>query len=148
MYKAFDTKASLEKEGVWVEYGEFRVKVGYAGGANKKYVGYAEKKFKPLRRAIATDALDDKRSRDVMIDIYARTIVFGWQVLVNKDADPDKDESWKDGIGMPDGSIGEVTPENIIIVFKKFRPLFQDIMTQADSIANYRAEILEEESGN
>ena len=38
MFDQFETDPVLESEGIWIDYGAFRVKIARAGGANKKYL--------------------------------------------------------------------------------------------------------------
>jgi hypothetical protein len=141
MYNTFKTDPVREQEGVWLDYGEFRIRVAHAGQGNKRYVAYAEKALRPVRQAMNAGALSNERSMNIMADIYAKTIVLDWQVL-----QPDK--SWKTGIEAEDGSILTCNPENVELTLKNLPNLFSDIQAQASSIANFRAAEIEEEAGN
>ena len=63
MYEEFETDPNLETGGIWIDYGSFRVQIARAGGANKKYLSYAETKTKPFRRAIQAGTMTEERSR-------------------------------------------------------------------------------------
>lgn len=141
MYDTFKTDPTREQEGVWLDYGDFRVRVAHAGQGNKRYVAYAEKALRPVRRAMDAGALSNERSMAIMADIYAKTIIIDWQVL-------QEDKTWKIGIESEDGSILPFTTENVELTLKNLPNLFSDIQGQASSIANFRAAEIEEESKN
>jgi len=140
MYDVFETDEDLENSGIWLDYGDFRVKIASAGQNNKKYVKYAEKALKPVRKAMQSGALSNERSQKIMSDIYAKTIVIDWETMV--------DGSLQKGIEQRDGSIAPMNYENVLQAFMDLPNLFLDIQEQANSIANFRKAELEEESGN
>lgn len=143
MYNQFETDKSLESEGVWVDYGDFRVKIAHAGGGNKTYLKYAEVKMKPLRRAIDTGSISRERSTALLSDIYAQAIVKGWQISTG-----DGEEDWKDGIEGPDGKTMKFNKENVMMTFKALPTLFTDIQTMAASIEQFRLALAEDEAKN
>ncbi len=140
MYDIFETDEDLETTGIWLDYGDFRLKVASAGQGNKKYVRYAEKALKPIRRAMQAGAVSNERSLAIMSDIFAKTIVLDWQVKV--------DDAWKSGIEGRDGDILPFNYDNVIATFSALPNLFMDIQEQAQSIANFRKAELEDDSGN
>jgi hypothetical protein len=140
MYDVFDTDADLENDGIWIDYGDFRVRIAGATQGNKKYVTYADKALKPIRRAMAAGALSPERSRIVMIDIYVKTIILDWEVK--------EDDKWKKGIESKTGDVLPVTKENISQALNDLPNLFIDLQEQAQQISNFRKAELEEESGN
>lgn len=140
MYDTFETDPNMEQEGVFLDYGDFRIRIAHAGQGNSKYVKYAERKLKPVRKAMEAGALGNERSMAIMIDIYSKTIVLDWQV---RDGD-----NWKTGIEARDGSIMPFTEQNVADTFRALPNLFLDVQQQASSIANFRKAELEEESGN
>lgn len=140
MYDIFETDEDLESSGIWIDYGDFRVKIASASQGNKKYVKYAEKALKPVRKAMQAGALSNERSIAIMSDIYAKTIVLDWETM--------KDGKMVKGIEQRDGSIAPVNYETIRQVFLDLPNLFIDIQEQANSIANFRKAELEEEAKN
>ena len=141
MYDVFETDEDLETSGIWLDYGDFRVKIASAGQGNKKYVKYAEKALKPVRKAMQAGALSNERSIAIMSDIYAKTIVLDWEVA-------DEDKKLKKGIESREGEILPVNYENVRDAFMALPNLFIDIQEQAASISNFRKAELEEDSGN
>jgi len=140
MYDIFETDPNMEQEGVFLDYGDFRVRIAHAGQGNSKYLKYAEKKLKPVRKAMEAGALGNERSMAIMIDIYSESIILDWQVREN--------ESWKSGIEARDGSILPFTQQNVEATLRSLPNLFLDIQQQAQSIANFRRADLESEAGN
>lgn len=140
MYDTFETDPNMEQEGVFLDYGDFRVRIAHAGQGNSKYVKYAEKKLKPVRKAMEAGALGNERSMAIMIDIYAESIILDWQVRNGDD--------WKSGIEARDGSVMPFTRENVETTLRALPNLFLDIQQQAQSIANFRRADLEGEAGN
>lgn len=143
MYDLFQTDESMEAEGVWLDYGPFRIKVAAAGQGNNAYVKYAEKKLKPVRRALDAGALGNKRANILMADIYAKTIVKGWEV---KDDKPDAE--WESGIHDKDGNTIEFSQENVEKTLIALPRLFTDVQEQAGAMSNFQQEGLDEDSGN
>lgn len=146
MYNVFETNKEMEQNGVWVDYGDFRVLIASAGQGNKSYVSYAEKKLKPLRRALEAGAVSNERSQAAMADIYAKTVVLDWEVLTKDDMTGEP--IWTSGIEQKDGSIVEFTQEAVEAVFLALPRLFLDIQEQAGSLSNFRLEELEKEGKN
>lgn len=146
MFEQFETDPILESEGIWLDYGDFRVLIGRAGGANKKYLSYAEAKTRPFRRAIQAGTMPEERSRALLYDIYAKTVVLNWQVADG--VEKDGTTKWKNGIHKKGGGILEVTPENIALTFKLLPALFMDIEQSAGSISLFRKEEMEADAKN
>jgi hypothetical protein len=143
MYDVFETDEDLETNGVWIDYGEFRVKIASAGQGNKNYVRYAEKKLKPVRRALEAGALSNKRSQAIMADIYARTVILDWEIQ-----DGDEENKMVQGIEDKNGKVIPFTEENVEITLKNLPRLFMDLQEQASSLANFRKEELEGDTKN
>lgn len=149
MYDQFSTDPNRENEGVWLDYGDFRVLTASAGQANKAYVKYAEVAMKPVRRAMEAGTLSNERALPIMRDIYAKTIIKAWQVAV-PGAKPDapEHERWKDGIEAPNGELLPFNYDNVIFTLTNLPHLFTDIQQQSNQVSNFRAEELAAEMGN
>lgn len=149
LQEQFATDVSLETEGIVVDYGNDRIRIARAGGANKKFAKLLERKTKPFRRAIAVGAFDNERSMSIMREVYAEAVVLDWEVNKGTDTIP----KWEKGIDPKDaGTAGDkllpVTPENIKKVFINLPDLFSDLQQQAQAGALYRQEINEGSAGN
>jgi hypothetical protein len=144
MYDVFETDGGLEVNGVWIDYGDFRILIASAGQGNKSYVRYAEKKLKPVRRALEVGAVDMARQQGIMADIYAKTIILGWETIHGKG----DDTKMKTGIEDKNGKIVPFTKENVITALKALPRLFLDLQEQASSLATFRKEETDEEGKN
>lgn len=144
MYDTFQTDENLEANGVWLDYGDFRVLIASAGQGNKAYVRYAEKKLKPVRRALESGALSNARSQALMADIYAKTIVLSWEVM---EGEGDK-AKMKTGIEGPDGKVLPFNEANVEQALLALPRLFMDLQEQAASLANFRKGEMETEGKN
>lgn len=144
MYDIFATDEKATTTGVIIDYGDFRVRIAQAGQGNKEYLKLAEKKLKPIRKALDVGAVSSERQRAIMVEIFADTIILNWEVKI-KDG---KKETWKSGIEAEDGSILPFNRENVMDALTKLPELFLDLQEQATSIANFRRVEIEEDSKN
>lgn len=147
MFDQFETDTNLETDGIWLDYGDFRVKIARAGGSNKRYLSYAETKTKPFRRAIAAGTMPEERSRALLFDIFAKTIILDWQVADGVDEETGE-TIWKQGIHKKGGGVLDFSAENVLMTFKLLPAIFFDIQQAAESIALFRKQEMEEDGKN
>lgn len=142
MYKQFQTDSAREKEGVWLDYGDFRVRIARAGGANKEFQKSLERITRRYRRAIATDNLETELADDLVRQVYAKTVILDWETKVG--------EEFKRGIEPDDGGaeLLPVTQENVLATLRALPDLFSDIQDQARSSVLWRSAIKEDLAGN
>jgi hypothetical protein len=141
MYAQFKTDAAMESGGVWLDYGDFKLKIARAGGANKKFQKVLEARTKPFRRAMQTETMNNDKAMEILRGVYAETIVLAWETKV--------DGEFKSGIENPEG--GDLLPynsANVTEVFNTLPDLFADIQEQSNKVAIFREELLESDSGN
>lgn len=141
MFDQFETDSNLEQNGIYLDYGDFRVKIARAGGSNKRYLAYADTKTKPFRRAMQAGSFTEERARPLLYDIYASTIVLDWEVK-------NEDEQWVRGIHTKSGGVAEFNKDNVISTFNLLPEIFLDIQRAADSISLFRKEELEADAKN
>lgn len=149
LQKQFATDVALEQKGIYLDYGNDRILIARAGGANKAFARLLEKRTKPFRRAIAIGAFDNDRSLAILRDVYAEAVILGWEVNQGTDAEP----KWVKGIDPKDaGEEGKdllpVTVENVKKVLINLPDLFTDIQQQAQAGALFRQEINDASAGN
>lgn len=167
MYKQFKTDTNLEKSGIDLDYGDFRVRIARAGGSNKRFSRILEAKMKPVRRALQTETLDNERAEILMRESYAEGVVLEWSVRVLADEagspveplqlagayresegrDPEHSVFIK-GIEGPDGDILPFTTDNVVATFKALPDLFSDVREQAGKIGLFREQGQEADAGN
>jgi hypothetical protein len=137
LYKSFKADSTLEKTGVALLYGtnskgaSIEITIARAGGANKQYSKTLEHKTKPYRRMIQAGTMDQKVGEQIMREVYAETVILGWKNVEDED-----------------GNELEFTKENVVKVLNDLPDLFRDIQEQANSLAVFRQESLDEEAKN
>lgn len=143
MRKLFTTNKDLEVKGVEVDYGDFRVTIARAGGANKRFARLLESKTRPFRRAIQTETMDNDRANELLKEVYAEAIVLRWEVKL-------PDGKYKIGIEDLDDETKIVAfkPENVLRTFMEMDDLFLEIQAQANKVALFRETLLEDDAGN
>lgn len=140
MYDTFEMDQNLEEKGVWLDYGDFRVRVAHAGQGNKNYVKYAEKKLKPIRKSLQFDSLANERAQAIMKDIYVTTVILDWETKV--------DDEMVKGIEGRDGDVIAFNADNVLATLNALPALWLDIQEQANSIANFRKAEMEADTKN
>lgn len=137
LYSQFTTDTKLEREGILLEYGTARngqpitIRIARAGGANAQYLKRMEALVKPYRRQIQTETIDGKVVEKLIRQVYAETVVLGWENVEDRDGNP-----------LP------YSRDNCLKLFDDLPDLFLDIQEQAQRAALFRAELREADAGN
>jgi hypothetical protein len=142
-YEMFGTEKALETEGVWFNFGPFRIKVSRAGGNNRRFRNLLQAKMKPYRHQIDNETMDEKVTEQIFRDCYAQTVVIGWQT--NTSDGPD--EVWSDYLETPEGNL-EFTAENCSRVFKELPDFFKQVQKLAMDMSYYRNETEDQDAKN
>ena len=123
VFELFGTDAEMEKKGIWLDYGSFRILIARAGGANAKYSRVLEALTKPYRRAIELGTFPEAKAQSILKVVYARAIVLAWE-----------------GEGLVDleGNPLEYSEENVIWLFEKAPDLFADVQKQSVKMELFR----------
>jgi hypothetical protein len=132
IYEAFETDPDLEKQGIDIDYGDFKFKIARAGGANKKYQKRLEALTRPYRRAIQTETMDNAKADELIMQAFAQTVVLDWE-------------------GVTDKETGELIPfssQACLKLFKALPDLFTDIREQATKWNMFKKDVQEEDSKN
>jgi len=128
-FDMFKTNPELEKSGVAIPYGEFNIIIARAGGKNRMYANLLTETFKPHQRQINNETIDPDLMNELMIKVYAKTVVKGW-----------------DGIKDSEGKDLEFSAANCIKLFKELPDLFEDVRAQSTRIGNFRDQVLEDDA--
>lgn len=154
LYSQFKSDGNLERDGILLQYGfsagakarfmaegmaedkaeaqaATTIRIARAGGANVQFQKRMEHLVKPFRRQIQTETIDAKQVEKLVRQVYAETVVLGW-------------ENVDDAEGKP----MTYSVENCRKLFDDLPDLFADIQEQAQRAALFRAEIREAEAGN
>jgi len=138
-YKMFKTDGTVETEGLWLDYGDFEIRIARAGGANTKYKNALKARLKQYKHQVENDLMSDEVSRKLMAGIYADTIILGWRTKV-RDGEGNV-TGYNDGF-IPDENDEpmEWNRENCVKLLMDLPVMFTDIHSQANSVSNWRAE--------
>lgn len=139
-YQQFKTDNKIEQDGVFLDYGGFRLKIARAGGANVRFNKILQAKFKPHKRLMAMDNMEDELARKLMAEAYAEGVVLGWDSVVDDKVVP--------YILDEKGEKMEFNRENCIKLLLDLPDLFSDLQTQANAISNFRVEERKEATKN
>ena len=137
LYSQFQTDENLEKEGIWIQYGEtdkgepIRIKIARAGGQNIKFTKALDHATKPYRKAIQTNSLDAKTADSLYRNAFIDTVVLDWVNVEDRD-----------------GKKMDFNKENCLKLFKDLPDLFNDLREQAANASLFREHVREEDLGN
>lgn len=143
-FDVFGSSEKLETEGVWQTFGDFKIRIARAGGANKRFARLLEAKTKPYMRAVKTDTLDMDTQVRLLREVFAETVVTGWQVKKTVDGK----EVWADEVEVAPGVYEAFSPASVLKAFVALPNLFTDVQQQANSFAIFRDEVRLANSGN
>lgn len=137
----FGMDEQLEKDGVTVDYGDFRVTMARAGGTNQKFNNVFQKKMKPYRRQIEADQMDEDVASRIMAESYAEAVIKNMDVLLD-------DGTYFNGILEDDGEVIEFNRENVVKKLIAEPEFFRAVQRDATDLALFRKQALEEDTGN
>jgi hypothetical protein len=137
LYKQFETDTSVERDGLWLAYGQnskkqpIEIKIARAGGSNEAYLKKLEAKFKPFKRLIQNDALDRPIYEKLVRETYAETVLLDWK-----------------GVEDRDGNDMVFSKENALTLLNDLPDLYADILEQSTKAALFRKELREADAKN
>jgi len=145
LYSQYKTNTEYEKKGVTFQFGDYRIVLARAGGANARYQKVLTAKMKPYRRAIQNGSLDNETEIRIMRETFIDCCIIDW---LTKSVAEDGTVDWKKGIEGPDGTLKPVNKENLLAVYEDLPDLFIEHQNLANDMNNYRAEEIEADVGN
>jgi len=126
-YSVFLTDKALEKEGIILDYGDFKIKIARAGGSNAAFQKALVSKIRPFKRQIEAGAIPDGVAEKLFLEVYAEAVVLDWEGVTDEHGNP-----------LP------YSKENAVKLFSDLPDLFRDVQNQAAAISNFRAEVTED----
>lgn len=143
-FAMFGTDKTLEVNGIYVNYGDFRVLVARSGGSNQEFNRLRTALAKPFLRLIAAGTLPEEKQNELNHKLYAQAVVRGFEVLQEKG----KKKEWVSGIPTPDGGLVEFNEQNLIALFNQLPDLFADLQRVAADHTQYLVDTKEAVTGN
>ena len=152
-----ETDPQKERDGVALDFGEYRVTLRRQGGANDRYQAELEKESKPYRSAAAAGVLTAGKADEIAYRAFARACVVKWETLastlpVNAAAGlVMNDLVASDGFALGIDMRGELVPcneENLVAVFTALPGVFLDLREAARGEQLFRLKQREDDAGN
>ena len=140
-YEKYHVDENTTKQGVVFEDEDVRVHVTFAGTENSRYDKMLKLKLKPFETQIRNDNFSDAAFHKVLGEVYAATVVIGWEVLNEKD-------EWVPGIYDEEGNIIDFNEANVIKAFSLGQRLFSDVIKVATNFNLFRKRQKEDDEKN
>jgi hypothetical protein len=141
-FDKFKTDPKLETGGVWLDFGDFEIKVARAGGKNEKYLKRLDEVFTPHRKALEIKAMPEDKAFDALVKVYVDTIILDWRTKI--DGTDDYEATMED----EDGTKLVYSRDNALNFFRKLPELFMQIRKHAEEWQNFRMSLREEAAKN
>lgn len=132
----FKPSDKLEQEGIWLDYGDFRIKITRAGATNERFKKLMEAKMKPHRRAMANDTMDNKVADRVTREVWAESIVLGWDSPLGPNVMPYQ------------GAAFTFSVDNCVKLFTDLPDLFIDVREMSMKMGLFLEDTAEADTGN
>ena len=99
LYNTYKSAGAPLTVGVWIELGECRVKVRYAGRENKGYTKCLRTLASPYERIIGNDDANVDKATQKKLDamfaeVYAKSVIADWENVTNENGEP-MEFSWQ-----------------------------------------------------
>lgn len=135
LFETFSADADLQKNGQWVEYGDCKVLIAFAGDGNPRYEKAIERHTRPYRRYLDNDKMImsdsmKKQVNEAVVAAYAHAVVLDWDNVKEGD------------------KLLEFSPKECKRVMLKIPAWFADVREYAGNISNYQAESDEADEKN
>jgi len=139
-FNIFKTDEKAEQEGVWQDFGTFKVRVARSGGGNKRFQKMMEARMKPYGRAIQLGTMEEDIALNILADVYSKTVITGWQCK--------RDDKWEDVVEVAPGTFEPYSPDVAKKALIALPNLLLDIQAQSSNLAMYRDTVRGEEGKN
>lgn len=130
VFKLFGTSKILEKEGVWVNYGDVKFLVARAGGTNNDYADVLKAKVRPHKFQIDKGTLAEADDLRLNAEIYAESIIKDVQIRK-------EDDTWESGIPTEDGNVVPFTKAAVVKLLLELPDMFKDLRVCASDANKY-----------
>jgi hypothetical protein len=133
LYSQFSTNKEREVAGITVEYHDetdvnaapASFRVARSGGSNMAYQKAMDRETRPIRRAIANDAISVERLSGIARKVWIETCLLGWENIKGKD-----------------GNLLPFSIENATRLFTDLPDLYDDLTRQSGNAGLFREDLL------
>jgi len=140
-YDKYKLDPEIKKQGIWYEDEDVRILATFAGTENSRYDKMLKLRLKPYETRIRNDNFSDKAFHEVLAEVYAETVILGWES--KNDAG-----EFVSGIYNEEGEILPFSKENVAMGFKLGDRLFTDVIKLATNFNLFRRGQQEEDAKN
>ena len=135
LFETFSADVDLQKDGKWVEYGDCRVLIAFAGDGNPRYEKAMERHTRPYRRYLDSDKMImsdsmKKQVNEAVVGAYAHAVVLDWENVREGD------------------QVIEYSPKEAKRIMLKLPAFFADVREFANNLSNYQLESDESDEKN
>jgi hypothetical protein len=122
----YKTDKEFEREGVWFDFGDFKILAGRTGGANQLYTQAMTKALKPYMRMVKPDGtgIPAQVQRKIAVEVISETVVKEWTLV-------DVDDETGTETPIP------CTYEKCVEIFTEHPDLFNRLQQFVDDKDNY-----------
>jgi hypothetical protein len=120
-YAIFGTSRTLETDGVWLDFGDFKFKIARAGGANRHYQRVLDEKLSAVRPQVQTGTLPEEVDLKLSAEVFAETVLLGWENVTDRA-----------------GKIIPFTKENAVALLLDLPDLHSYLRREANNFARFR----------
>jgi hypothetical protein len=144
-----ETDPKKERDGVPIDFGEFRVTLRRQGGSNDAFEKELVKETEPYRAAIRAGMLSKSKDQEIIFRVFARTCVVKWETLKSSQGALPEGETdgFVDGIDMR-GKLVPCTEDNLVALFKAIPGVFFDLREVSRGEQLFRLEQREDDAKN
>ena len=138
-FEMFETEEGYEVDGVWQDFGDFRIKLARSGGRNTAYNKMLADEIKKLGKA-TFEAIEPEEASALVQRVFVKTIIKNHEVK-------DEDGKWKQGVFIrKDGKICTVpfNHKNMELCLKQLPDYWNKIQEYADDYTVFKREVEKE----
>jgi len=138
-FEMFETSNNYEVNGVWQDFGTFKVLLARSGGHNTRYFKTLNKEIKKCGKA-TFGSLSEEEGKAIIVKTFISSIIKDHQVKV--------DGKWKQGIFIKKDEevvVVPYTPKNMEICLTQLPEYFSKIKEYSDDFATFQDEVEKEQ---
>lgn len=142
-FEMFETNDDLEKDGVWQNFGSFKVLLARSGGRNTSWYKEVSKAAKKAGKA-TFDAIDTDEKVDIIRTIFCKSVIKDHQVK-------NEDGEWEQGVYIKENGKPVVVPfntENMKKCLEQLPEYFNKLQEWADNYKTFQEKIEEDQVKN
>lgn len=132
IYDLFERDENMETKGIWQNFGIYgKFLIARAGGSNSRFSSMLSKVMEPYQRQIQKNMLEESVANELLIKVFAKTVILGWEGVTGKD-----------------GKALKYSYDACVKLLNDLPDFFLDMREEAMRISNFRKIDLEDDGKN